>query len=65
MYKSALVGCVRLVAFLAVIATVACVDLSTAPQPAKAGKAVKDSTDVQCPSGYVVIDGIIVCRETR
>ena len=57
----------RIVLFLATLATAACVDASTAPVTSPVeGRAVRDTTVIdgdstQCRSGFVIINGRVVC----
>lgn len=52
---------VRLALFASAALVVACSN-ATAPTPASAKKAsLKD--DLSCPSGYIVVNGVVVCSD--
>lgn len=57
------------VAAIAIVATVACVDSSTAPQVSgeranRDTSAIIQGDSTECRSGYTIFNGRIVCNET-
>jgi hypothetical protein len=60
MYRPVAKYVLRAALFASAITAIACAS-PTAPAPVNAKKAVKDSVDENCRSGYTIVDGRYVC----
>jgi class 3 adenylate cyclase len=62
MYRSIAKYVLRAALFASAVAAIACAS-PTAPAPVNSAKAVKDSVDANCRSGYTIIGGRYVCND--